>query len=428
MKRMGMTIGEKIIANAAKKQTVSPGEVVMVDVDYMMTNDGTTHLSIDLLEKQGKENQICDPQKVIFICDHNVPSDSIETAHVHQKMQQYARAHDIKMHYGEGVCHQLMMEHYNTPGMLIIGADSHTCSAGALGAFGIGVGCTDFVYTMVTGQTWLMVPRTIRFNIEGQFRKGVYPRDLILKIMQDIGADGANYKIMEFGGSAIGSMSIGARMTLCNMAVEAGAKTALIEPDEKTMAYLNERGRQPKALFTSDEDAQYEKVYTYQLEEIEPMLTLPDRIDQGMPLSKWISNEGSSEEVAIQEAFIGSCNNGRIEDLRVAAKIMKGKKVKEGVRCIITPASRQIYLEALKEGLIEIFSKSGAMVMAPNCSVCWGACQGILGEDEVLISTGTRNFKGRAGHKTSKVYLASAATVAASAIAGRIVASDVEVQ
>ena len=382
-----------------------------------MSNDGTTHLTIDMYRNKLKHPHIADPGKVVFIVDHNIPAENPKTAAVHKKMREFARENNIKMYEGSGVCHQIMFENYVEPGQLIFGADSHTCSYGALGAFGTGVGCTDFLYGMVTGGSWVMVPETLRFNLHGKLREGVYPRDLILTIIGDIGANGANYKCMEFAGDGAHNLSVNDRFVLCNLAVEAGAKTGIVEPDEKVKEYVESRGRKAENMFVSDPDAKFLKVYEYDLDKIEPVVARPDFVDDVIPLREL-------GEVKIDEAFLGSCNNGRIDELRVAAKLLKGKKVHPDVRFIVAPASNEVYLQALREGIIDVLLESGAMVMNCNCSVCWGSCQGVIGENEVLVSTGTRNFKGRAGHKTSKVYLASAATVTASAIAGKIVRAD----
>ncbi len=414
---MGMTIAEKIIARAAKVDAVKPGEIHSVNLDWLMSNDGTTHLTIDMYRNKLKHPHIADPGKVVFIVDHNIPAENPKTAAVHKKMREFARENNIKMYEGSGVCHQIMFENYVEPGQLIFGADSHTCSYGALGAFGTGVGCTDFLYGMVTGGSWVMVPETLRFNLHGKLREGVYPRDLILTIIGDIGANGANYKCMEFAGDGAHNLSVNDRFVLCNLAVEAGAKTGIVEPDEKVKEYVESRGRKAENMFVSDPDAKFLKVYEYDLDKIEPVVARPDFVDDVIPLREL-------GEVKIDEAFLGSCNNGRIDELRVAAKLLKGKKVHPDVRFIVAPASNEVYLQALREGIIDVLLESGAMVMNCNCSVCWGSCQGVIGENEVLVSTGTRNFKGRAGHKTSKVYLASAATVTASAIAGKIVCAD----
>ena len=383
---MGMTIAEKIIAAAAGVDSVKPGDIYTVQLDHLMSNDGTTHLTVDMYNNKLKNPHIADTKKLVFIVDHNVPSDSPKTAASQKKMRDFARENNIDFWEGKGVCHQIMIENYVRPGQLIFGADSHTCSYGALGAFGTGVGCTDFLYGMVTGTSWVMVPETVKFNLTGKLPEGVYARDLILTIIGEIGANGCNYQAMEFTGEGAKTLSISDRMALCNMAVEAGAKTGIFEADDKALEYLKEHGREPKAVYHSDPDAVYAREYTFDLSKVRPVVAKPD--------------------------------------LRVGAEVIKGKKVAEGVRFLVVPASQTIYRQALKEGLIDIFMEAGAIVMNPNCSVCWGSCQGVIGENEVLISTGTRNFKGRAGHPSSKVYLGSAATVTASAIAGEIATAD----
>jgi len=332
-------------------------------------------------------------------------------------MRDFAREHGIDFWEGKGVCHQIMMENYVCPGELIFGADSHTCTYGALGAFGTGVGCTDLLYGMVTGTSWVLVPETVKFNLTGKLPEGVYPRDLMLTIIGKIGANGVNYQVMEFTGDGAKTLSVNDRMVLCNLAVEAGAKTAIFEADEIAMEYLRERGREPKAVFHSDEDAVYAREYTFDLSQIEPVAARPDFVDDVVPAKEVCG-------IRIDEAFLGSCNNGRIDDLRVGASVLKGRRVADHVRFLVVPASQEVYLQALEEGLISVFMESGAIVMNPNCSVCWGSCQGVIGENEVLISTGTRNFKGRAGHPSSKVYLGSAATVTASAVKGEICTVD----
>ena len=397
-----------------------PANIHTVNLDRMMSNDGTTHLTVDMYNNQLNHPHIADPKKLVFIVDHNVPSDNPKTAASQKKMRDFARENGIDFWEGKGVCHQIMMENYVCSGELIFGADSHTCSYGAIGAFGTGVGCTDFLYGMVTGTSWVLVPETVKFNLIGKLPDGVYARDLILEIIGTVGANGCNYQVMEFTGEGAKTLSISDRIALCNMAVEAGAKTGIFEPDEKAIAYLEEHGRKPKAVYHSDPDAVYAREYTFDLSKIRPVVAKPDFVDNLCPAEE-------VRGIKIDEAFLGSCNNGRIEDLRVGASILKGHKVADSVRFLVVPASLEIYKQALKEGLIDIFMDAGAIVMNPNCSVCWGSCQGVIGENEVLISTGTRNFKGRAGHPSSKVYLGSAATVTASAIAGKIaLAEDIQ--
>ena len=414
---MGMTIAEKISARAAGVSEVRSGDIHTVEVDRLMSNDGTTHLTIDMYHNKLKHPHIADVNKLVWIVDHNVPSDSPKTAASQKKMRDFAKEHGIKFYEGQGVCHQIMMENHVCPGELIFGADSHTCAYGALGAFGTGVGCTDYLYAMVTGKSWVLVPETLRFNLTGKLPEGVYARDLILTIIGKIGANGANYKAMEFAGDGMKNLTMSDRIAICNLCVEAGAKTALMEVDDIALHYLHEHGREPKACFASDADAHFAAVYDIDLSTITPIVAKPHFVDNVCPAKE-------AAGVKIDEAFLGSCNNGRIEDLRVGAELLKGRKVHPLVRFLVVPASQAVYQQALKEGLLKIFMEAGAIVMNPNCSVCWGSCQGVIGEGETLISTGTRNFKGRAGHRDSFVYLASAATVTASAIKGEIATAD----
>ncbi|HIS51184.1 MAG TPA: 3-isopropylmalate dehydratase large subunit [Candidatus Onthomonas avicola] len=413
---MGMTMAEKIIAAAAGETCVRAGEIHTVELDLLMSNDGTTHLTIDMYHKLAHP-RIADVSKLVWVVDHNMPSDSPKTAASHKKMRDFAREHGITFYEGQGVCHQLMMERHVRPGQLIFGADSHTCAYGALGAFGTGVGCTDYLYAMVTGHSWVMVPESLRFCLHGRLRPGVTARDLILTIIGRIGANGANYKAMEFTGEGLATLTMSDRIAICNLCVEAGAKTALMPADQVALDYLAAHGRTPKAVYTSDPDAVYAATYDIDLGEIVPVVAKPHFVDQVVPAADCVGTP-------IDEAFLGSCNNGRIEDLRAAAAILEGRHVAERVRFLVVPASADVHLQAMEEGLIEIFLRAGAIVMNANCSVCWGSCQGVIGAGETLISTGTRNFKGRAGHKDSFVYLGSAETVTASAIAGEITTAD----
>ena len=322
---MGMTIAEKIIAAAAGVPEVKPGDIHTVTLDRLMSNDGTTHLTVDMYRNKLNHPHIADPKKLVFIVDHNVPSDSPKTAASQKKMRDFARENSIDFWEGKGVCHQVMIENYVRPGELIFGADSHTCSYGALGAFGTGVGCTDFLYGMVTGTSWVLVPESVKFNLVGKLPEGVYARDLILTIIGEVGANGCNYQVMEFTGEGAKTLSISDRMALCNMAVEAGAKTGIFEADEKAIEYLKEHGREPKEIFHSDPDAKYVREYTFDLSKVRPVVAKPDFVDRVVPAEETCGTP-------INEAFLGSCNNGRIEDLRVGAEIIRGKKVAEGVR------------------------------------------------------------------------------------------------
>lgn len=414
---MGMTIAEKIIALAAGVDSVKAGDIHTVELDQLLSNDGTTHLTIDMYNNL-KHPSIADKSKLVWVVDHNVPCDSPKTAASQKKMRDFAKANGITFYEGKGVCHQIMIENHVRPGELIFGADSHTCAYGALGAFGTGVGCTDYLYGMVTGHSWVLVPETIQFNLTGKLPEGVTARDLILTIIGKIGANGANYKAMEFVGDGMKTLNMSDRISICNLCVEAGAKTALMEVDDIAMDYLKEHGRSPKACFSSDPDAVFFQKYDIDLCSIQPIVAKPHFVDNVVPAKECVG-------IAIDEAFVGSCNNGRIEDLRLSASILKGHKVAPTVRFLVVPASQAVYEQALEEGLLDIFMQAGAIVMNANCSVCWGSCQGVIGEGEVLISTGTRNFKGRAGHKDSFVYLGSAATVTASAIMGSIATADI---
>lgn len=373
---MGMTIAQKIIAAAAGVGEAKVGDIHTVELDRLMSNDGTTHLTIDMFNKL-KNKKIADVDKLVWIVDHNVPCDSVKTAASHKKMRDFAKEYGIKFYEGAGVCHQVMMENHVTSGELIFGADSHTCAYGAVGAFGTGVGCTDYLYAMVTGKSWLLVPDTLRFNLTGKLPEGVYARDLILTIIGQIGANGANYMAMEFGGEGLKTLNMSDRIAICNLCVEAGAKTALMEVDDITREYLKEHGRTPKYEFKSDDDAQFAKVYDIDLSTIKPIVAKPHFVDSVVDAKECVGTH-------IDEAFLGSCNNGRIEDLRAGAKVIEGKKVHPLVRFLVVPASASVYEQALEEGLLKIFMDAGAIVMNPNCSVCWGSCQGVIGENEVL--------------------------------------------
>ena len=416
---MSMTMTQKILADHAGLKQVVAGQLIEAKLDVVMANDITGPMALPIFKQMA--NEVFDKDKVILVPDHFTPNKDIKSAENSKAIREFSLNQCLTHHMEQGKCgveHAILPEKgIVVAGECIIGADSHTCTYGALGAFGTGIGCTDFLYAMVTGQSWVLVPDTIRFNLHGKLREGVYARDLMLSIIGMVGANGCNYKIMEFAGEGAHNLDIDERLVLCNLAVEAGAKTGIVEPDEKVVEYVESRGRKAENLFKSDDDAVFEKVYDINLDEIKPVVARPHQIDD-------VVDAKEVNDVKIDEAFLGSCNNGRIEELRVAAEILKGKKVSDNVRFLIAPASNEVYMQALDEGLIDIFMESGAMVMNCNCSVCWGSCQGVIGKDEVLISTGTRNFKGRAGHPDSYVYLGSAATVTASAIAGKITTAD----
>ncbi|MEM3640383.1 MAG: 3-isopropylmalate dehydratase large subunit, partial [Candidatus Bathyarchaeia archaeon] len=355
--------------------------------------------------------------RIVMVLDHQVPADSTKSAELHKIVRKFAKEQNIPFFYdvgSGGVCHQVMVEKGHVrPGELIVGADSHTCTYGALGAFGAGVGSTEMAAVFATGKIWLKVPETIKFNVYGAFQKFVGAKDLILNIIGQIGADGANYKVMEFDGPVINDMSVSDRLTICNMAVEAGAKTGIINPDEKVIAYIKNRTNKQIQLIKSDADANYEKVIELDVSSLEPQVACPSFVDNVKPVSE-------VEGTPIDQAFIGSCTNGRVEDLRMAAEMIKGKKIKDGVRFIVTPASHEVYLQALREGILETLAEAGACISNPTCGACFGGHIGLLAEGETCISSSNRNFTGRMGSPKAKIYLASPATVAASALKGEI--------
>ena len=413
-----MNITEKILAKASGKQVVHPGEIVDANVDMIMVHDLTGPLAVEAFKKIGVE-KVWDNQKVVVILDHQVPAESVKAAELHKTMRQFAKDQKLRIYdIGRGgICHQVMPEKgHVVPGTVIVGADSHTCTYGAFGAFATGIGSTEAAGVFATGKIWLKVPEAIKINVTGQFQKYVTPKDLILSIIGRMGVDGATYKSAEFTGSTIKSMSIAGRMTLCNMAVEMGAKNGIIEPDETTRKFLE--GRTSKALpnfesLKSDKDAVYERTVEFDVSKMEPQVACPSSVDNVKPVSE-------AGNVPIEQAFIGSCTNGRIEDLRLAAQVLKGKRVKDNVRTLVIPASQEVYKQALNEGLLEIFTDAGAIVCGSACGPCLGGHIGLLAADEVCVSTSNRNFIGRMGSTKASVYLASPATVAASAVTGKI--------
>ncbi len=411
-----MNIIEKILANASGKQEVSPGEIIEANIDIAMTHDLTGPLAIKSFHEIGAK-KVWDNNKIVIILDHLVPASSVISAGLHRTVRKFAEEQDIKNFYDVGrggVCHQVMPEKGHVrPGEVIIGSDSHTCTYGAFGAFATGIGSTEMAAVFATGKLWFRVPEVIKVDVSGKFPKLVTAKDLTLNIIGKIGADGAIYKGLEFSGSTIKDMTIDSRMVLSNMAVEMGAKAGMIEPDQKTVDYVNARTEKPFTPVKNDTDATYERVVHMDVSDLEPQVAVPHSVDNVKPISE-------VEEVKIDQAFIGSCTNGRLEDLRAAAQILTKKKIAQGVRLIVIPASQEIYLNAMNEGLIKLFMDAGATVGNPNCGPCLGGHMGILAEGEVCISTSNRNFIGRMGSSKSFVYLASPTIVAASAITGKI--------
>ncbi len=412
-----MNITEKILAKASGKKAVHPGEIADVNVDMVMVHDLTGPLAVEAFKKIGVQ-KVWNSQKVVVILDHQIPAESVRAAELHKTMRQFAKEQKIRIYdVGRGgICHQVMPEKgHVVPGTVIVGADSHTCTYGAFGAFATGIGSTEAAAVMATGKIWLKIPKATRFTVSGEFPKFVTPKDLILSIIGQVGADGLTYESAEFTGPTIKGMSIAGRMTLCNMAVEMGAKNGIIEPDETTRKFLESRIETMPNLeaLKSDKDAVYDRTVEVDVSKMEPQIACPSSVDNVKPVS-------AVGDIPVEQAFIGSCTNGRIEDLRLAAQVMKGKHVKDGVRALVIPASQEVYKQALSEGLIEIFTDAGAIVCGSACGPCLGGHIGLLAAGESCVSTSNRNFIGRMGSTQANVFLASPATVAASAVTGKI--------
>ena len=412
---MAMTMAEKILAKASGNNSVDAGEIIMANIDVAMTHDLTGPLSVESFEKIGVP-KVWDPEKIVIVFDHQVPADSLDAANNHILMRKFVEDQNIKNFYDvrEGVCHQVLPEKgHVVPGEVIVGTDSHTCTHGALGAFATGIGSTDMAMVFATGKLWFKVPETIKFDITGKLSDNVFAKDVVLDIIGKIGADGATYKACEFGGETTRNMSISDRMVLCNMAIEMGGKTGLVEPDQKTFKYLEGRTAKSYNVMKTDNDAESLETIHIDVNELEPQIACPHNVDNVKPVSE-------VEGIHIDQVFLGSCTNGRISDLRMAAKILKGKEVARGVRMLVIPASREVYTKAMDEGFLKTFVDSGALVCNPCCGPCLGGHVGLVGPGEVSLSTSNRNFKGRQGSSEAEVYLSSAAVAAASAITGKI--------
>lgn len=409
---MGQTLAEKIISMHTQKP-VTQGELCIAKVDVTAVQDGTGPLTVSEFKKLGKKP--ANPSRMILFIDHACPSPRKELSNSHNVLREFAKETGaILSEGGKGVCHQRLVEDFVNPGEILVGADSHTCTSGALGAFATGMGSTDIAVASALGKTWLKVPSSFKIVINGDLREGVYAKDLMLHLIGLIGADGATYKALEFCGSTVEKMTMADRFTLSNMAVEAGAKAGIFATDEKTKEFLREHGREDKFKnIDFDDDATYERVIKIDASKVVPVVSCPHTVDNVKPASE-LSN------VKVNQVYIGTCTNGRIEDLRVAAKILKGKKVNSDTRLIVAPASVNILKQALKEGLIDIFVESGASILPPGCGPCVGVHAGILGDGEVCLATQNRNFKGRMGNTEGFIYLSSPATAACSAISGFI--------
>ena len=412
-----MTMVEKILAARAGKEHVSPGDLVNVEVDLALGNDITAPVAIKEFERFGLD-KVFDPEKIVLVPDHFTPNKDIAAAEQAMVLRNFARDYGIK-HYYEvgrmGIEHALLPEQgLVRPGMIIIGADSHTCTYGALGAFATGVGSTDLAAAMAIGEAWFKVPPTMRFEYEGELPRWIGGKDLVLLTIGKIGVDGARYRAMEFCGPAVDSLSMDGRLTMANMAIEAGGKCGYVQPDEITFKYLEGRIDQPYKAVYSDREACYEETYKFDVSNLEPQIAFPPSPDNVRPVSE-------ATGIELQQVVIGSCTNGRIEDLREAAAVVRGKKVHPGVRLLVIPATQQIYRQALDEGLLAAFVDAEAAVSTPTCGPCLGGHMGILARGERALATTNRNFVGRMGHPESEVYLSGPAVAAASAVAGRIV-------
>ncbi len=416
-----MTLAEKILAAHSGLDRVSPGEFINVRVDLVLSNDITAPLSIKEFHRLGV-NKVYDPKRVVMVPDHFCPNKDILSAEQAKMMREFARQYDLL--YFEvgrmGIEHVLLPEQgLVLPGEVVVGADSHTCTYGALGAFATGMGSTDIAVAMATGEIWMKVPPTIKFVYHGKLGKWVGGKDLILYTIGNIGVDGALYSVMEFTGEAIDALSMDGRFTMANMAIEAGAKAGIFRVDGKTKQYVKGRANRSYTAYEPDDDAEYARVIEYDVSKIEPQIALPHLPSNVKPVSQVV-------DIKIDQVVIGSCTNGRLDDLRLAASILKGRQVNPEVRCIIIPGTQQVYLDALHEGLIETFIKAGAVVSTPTCGPCLGGYMGVLAAGERCVSTTNRNFVGRMGSPQSEVYLANPAVAAASAIVGKI-ASPVEI-
>ncbi|MCX7942311.1 MAG: 3-isopropylmalate dehydratase large subunit [Dictyoglomaceae bacterium] len=410
---MGKNISEKIFSNHSGN-SVKAGDIVVAKIDALMGQDGTAPLAIKVFEELGGKMTI-DNNKVLLVLDHSAPPPNEGVANLHKLMRDFAEKYRTQLsEIGEGVCHQVFMERgLALPGSLIIGAHSHTCTYGVLNCFATGVGSSELASAMYTGKLWFKVPETVKIILRGKLRKGITAKDVILYLVGFFKADGLTYKAIEFDGELIRELSIDGRATITNMVVEMGAKAGIMPFDEKTKEFFREIGINIEEGISSDKDANFSEVYDFDLSNLEPQVALPHQVDNVFPIS-------SVDRIKIQEAFLGTCTNGRLEDLRVSAELLKGKKVAKGVRMIVAPASKKIYLQALKEGLIETFLSSGAIVVNPGCGPCVGTHQGVPADGENVISTANRNFKGRMGNNKAFIYLASPLTVTASAIRGEI--------
>ncbi len=411
-----MNIIEKILSRASGEKEVTQGQIVDAKIDYAMINEITGHLVAKYFREVGAK-RVWDPKRVAIILDHTIPAPTAQAAEVHRLVREFARDFKIPGFYDVGrggVCHQVMVEKgYVKPGDVIVGADSHTVTYGALGAFSTGIGSTEMTSVFITGRLWFKVPQVIKIDVTGRFERFVGAKDLFLRVAREIGFSGATYMGLEFTGPTVKGMSVSSRLTLCNMAIEVGAKAGIVEPDSKTIEYVRSRTGDSFTPLYSDSNGGYARRLNIDVSGMPPQVACPNAVDNVKPVSE-------VEGVELDQVYIGSCTNGRIEDLRVAAEILRGRKVSHRTRLVVVPASQEVFIDAIKEGLIEIFAESGAALATASCGACYGGHLGVLAAGETCLSTTNRNFIGRMGDPKSKVYLASPAVAAASALTGEI--------
>ncbi|MFA4844064.1 MAG: 3-isopropylmalate dehydratase large subunit [Candidatus Margulisiibacteriota bacterium] len=410
---MGKTIAEKILSNHSGKDAKA-GDIVIADLDFMIGQDGTSGVAIDSFRKMGAK-KVFDPKKIAIIIDHSSPSPNEGVSAIHKKIREFSKEQGITLYdIGCGVCHQITPEQgHVVPGDLVIGADSHTCTYGAINVFSTGIGSTDLAAGMISGKLWFKVPETIKVVYRGQLPKGVYSKDLILKLIGQIGADGATYLALEIAGEAIDALSVDARFTMSNMAIECGAKAGLMNADAKVLEWVKQHGRKKPNPQAADKDAKYAKVIEIDAAKLEPQIAKPHAVDNVVPISQL-------GDVPVQQGLIGTCTNGRLEDFQIAARILQGKKVKDGCRLIVAPSSKDIMMAMIKDGTYQSLIESGAVAVTPGCGPCVGTHNGVPSDGENVISTANRNFLGRMGNRNAFIYLGSPATVAASMIEGKI--------
>jgi 3-isopropylmalate/(R)-2-methylmalate dehydratase large subunit len=411
----GKTLAEKLIGSHTAKGSASAGDVVIVKVDYTFSHDAAGPLLIQQLNQLKNVPSNMDKNRTVFFIDHAVPSPTKELSNDQATVRNYASSNGLILSdVGNGICHQVMAEDYASPGDLIVGTDSHSCTSGGLCAFGTGMGATDIAIAMKLGKTWMRVPESIRMNIEGRLPRGVFPKDLILKIMSMLGTDGATYKSLEFDGAVIDELDVYGRLTLTNMAVEAGAKTGLVKSDMRTREYLREVGRERQwKEIHADDDASYESEIEINASELQPQVAFPGSPSNVKPISE-------AKDVKVNEVYIGSCTNTRMEDMRIVAQIFKGRPKARNLKLIVTPSSKKVYLKCMEEGILDILLQAGAVITPPGCGLCYGAVGGVPADNEVIFSSSNRNFPGRTGNPKAQTYLGSPATASATAITGYI--------